>query len=151
MISNEYAAGFFDGEGCVNLSVSGKNRLVTLRVMLVNTDEHILAAFQAQFGGEKVTCRTQKNPTWKKFRMLKMTGHTAAAFLIDIAPHVRVKSAQIALALEFWRFKLRPRSERCDYVTKKIGAFARLKPEILHQEHAFKAQMHLLNAKGRTA
>ena len=150
MLSLEYAAGFFDGEGCVNLTVSGRERRVVLRLMIVNTDPNILCAFQAQFGGEAVTSRQNGPSHWKQFRMLKMTGQTAMAFLEDIAPYVRVKAAQVALALEFWDYTRRPKSERCIYVRRAsgVGATGQLKPEVIAKEHEFKTHMHLLNKRG---
>ncbi len=152
MISPEYAAGFFDGEGCVNLTVSGRNRRIVLRLMIVNTDPMILAAFQAQFGGfieHRVRQPGSKQAHWKQFCCLTMSGNIAFAFLVDIAPYVRVKASQVALALEFMELKRLPKNERCYYTARKtFGAMARIRPEILERENDFKRRMHLLNAKG---
>lgn len=150
MISNEYAAGFFDGEGCVNLTVAGKARRVVLRVMLVNTEPSILVAFHAQFGGVLPLPRVSRKG-WKPFGMLTLTGHAAAAFLSDIAPFVRVKAAQVALGLEFWDYNQRPKSDRCDYIPRMGGSTGRLKPSVIVKEGEFKARMHGLNRKGAAA
>jgi intein-encoded DNA endonuclease-like protein len=46
----EYAAGFFDGEGCVNCSSSRNNSFI--RILVVNTNLEILQRFQAVWGGD---------------------------------------------------------------------------------------------------
>jgi hypothetical protein len=150
-LSSEYVAGFFDGEGCVNLTVKGRARQVALRVMVVNTEPMILALLHAQYGGRIPKPRQVGKETWKFFGVLVLTDYAAIRFLEDIAPFVILKKPQIELALEFWHFQHRPRRERCDILTGSHdygGTRVVRKPETVQKELEFKARMHLLNQKG---
>jgi intein-encoded DNA endonuclease-like protein len=51
MLSAEYIAGFFDGEGCVGISTRGRGKHPYLRVSVTNTNKEILLLMKAQFGG----------------------------------------------------------------------------------------------------
>src|SRR3990167_6310653 len=153
MISPEYAAGFFDGEGCVGIGVRGKNNQVFLRATIVNTDENILGAFQITFGGNLNKPQIYKEkPSWKPFRSLTMPGRTAIDFFKIIYPYTKLKKSQIELAFEFWEFQQRPKIERCTVVRplKDNPSYTTLarSPETLAIELEFKNRMHGLNAKG---
>ncbi len=50
MISAEYAAGFMDGEGCIN--VSSCRNSTYIRVLIVNTNREVLEMFQQRWGGD---------------------------------------------------------------------------------------------------
>lgn len=143
MISPEYAAGFFDGEGCVNFSTRGKSRTLFVRVFLTNTDEAILSAFQATFGGRLDKPR-QLRKGWKPHRNLTLTMADAVSFLNIIRPHVLLKRGQIDLALEFWKWRRVPKAERCEIRHGRLW----LLPAVREQEKAFAARMHALNLKG---
>ena len=152
MLSPEYAAGFFDGEGCVNITVRGRCRQVCLRVMLVNTDAEILSLFYAQWGGRLTRPRVHRD-TWKPFRALIWSGQEAIDFLTVIQPYCRVKQRQIALAQEFWAFMKAPRMERCavdpgSTTRAPFRVIVRRTPATLDKELLFKQQMHALNRKG---
>lgn len=103
MISPEYAAGFFDGEGHVGLTAAGRTRTVALRLAIVNTNAEILELFKLHFGGA-VHVRRNGPDHWKLFRSLTLIGYSAADFLHFVRPFVKVKKAQVELALEFWEF-----------------------------------------------
>lgn len=150
-LSPEYVAGFFDGEGCVNITVRGKFRQVSLRVMIVNTEPMILALLHTRYGGQLPGPRQDLKKHWKPFRQLVLTGYKAIRFLEDIAPFAILKKPQIDLALEFWRFQQKPRKERCDIITGQHdygGVRVVRKPETVERELEFKEKMHLLNRKG---
>lgn len=154
ILSPQYVAGFFDGEGCVNLTVKGACKQVSLRVMIVNTDPLILDLLRIQYGGRTPAPRIHQDG-WKGFRQLVLTDSKAINFLQEIAPFVIIKRPQIELALEFWRFQHLPRMQRCDLV--RVGPAHRRghcpnkivrKPETIQKELEFKAKMHLLNKRG---
>ena len=152
IISTQYAAGFFDGEGCINITVRGPSRQVCLRVMLVNTDAPILRFFQIQFGGRLAKPR-MNGDGWKEFRQLNWSGHAAAAFIREIEPYLILKKPQAQLALEFWDFMQLPKSSRCelrDYPSK-LMPYQRLwyrTDETLAKELDYKQRMHWLNKRG---
>lgn len=152
MLSPEYVAGFFDGEGCVNITVRGEFRQVCLRVMVANTEPTILAALCAQFGG-CLNKPQRHNKRWKQSRQWSITGHGAIRFLSVIRPYSRIKSAQIDLAFEFFRFMSLPKNERCHSVkTPTLLApwhtTTRRTPDTIAREMEFKSKMHGLNRKG---
>jgi hypothetical protein len=152
MLSNEYAAGFFDGEGCINITVTGKNRQVRLRVMLVNTDQDILLLFQAKYGGNLTMPKVLKDG-WKPYCQLYWFGNSAIEFLSHIRPYILLKRSQIELAFEFWDFMHTPRRDRCEQVpTPREGSPNQVSlkrtPETISKEMDFKSRMHALNRKG---
>ena len=152
MISPQYAAGFFDGEGCVNLTTYGKNRQVNIRVYLINTDADILRLFQCHFGGRLGAPRVSKEG-WKAFRNLVWTGVAAIDFLRIIQPFVILKVAQIKLALEYWDFARSPKADRCEWLPAPIPTAPwrtvnKRTSETIAKELEFKERMHVLNRKG---
>jgi len=52
MVSLEYLAGYFDGEGCVTVSAHSSRRAAGLRVQIQSGDKEVLDEFVARFGGE---------------------------------------------------------------------------------------------------
>lgn len=152
-ISPEYAAGFFDGEGCVSITITGKNRQTKLRVMVVNTDPRILETFRLTFGGCLSKPRTL-GKGWKAFRVLTFNGDEAEAFLLKIKPFSLIKIKQINLALEFKAFMRSPKRERCLFIPSPSERMPNKiicvrKPETLTKELAFKNGMHKLNKRGK--
>ena len=152
MISSAYAAGFFDGEGCVNITVMGKTRQVSLRLMLSNTDAEILSLFRLQFGGFLSKPRTLKEG-WKPYRQWVITGLGALEFMKFIRKNIIVKRAQVELAIEFMKFMHLPIRERCTVHSGPIDRSQKTpiisrKPETIATELSFKDRMHILNKKG---
>lgn len=150
MISPEYAAGFFDGEGCVNFAVSRyrrngelRGKAISLRVMIGNTDLPILQEFQLTFGG-KIHDKVLSSPRAKEAWVWTLTYSEAMPFLRAIQPFVRVKARQIALAIEFSEWRNRPIKERCYKLPAARGTWKRT-PETLIKENEFKARLHGLN------
>lgn len=148
----EYAAGFFDGEGCVNITKRGKRQQVSLRVMIANTNKDILDLFQLSFGGH-VRISKRHKPDWKPFIQWVATGQTAMDFLAKISPFIILKTAQIKLAFEFWQFMQLPKTERCEIKANQKPEYkGRVtlvrKPATLITEQEFKDRMHALNKKG---
>lgn len=146
MITLEYLAGFFDGEGCVNITTRGKSKQVALRVMIVNTDPTILQEIQQVYGGFLSKPRINKRG-WKAFRQLTFVGDSAVGLLSTLLPFLRIKKRQAELAIEFWAFQKAPGRNMTKY-NESGHAFRVRKPEIISGELYFKAQMHELNKKG---
>lgn len=159
MISPEYAAGFFDGEGCVSITRSWKNGQVHLSANLVNTNKQILDLFKLQFGGNVHT--RQLKPNWKPASHWFIYGYAAIEFFKFIRPFLRIKQSQVELAFEFWNFMSLPKEERCVLVARESRVFNPTvpgkfmiphtwsrKPETIIKESEFKNRMHILNKKG---
>ena len=149
MLSDEYIAGFFDGEGCINITVRGKNSNPSLRVYLMNTNREILDAIRQQYPrGNLYVIDHSSKPGWKNGNQLVFHGRFALDFLLSIKPYVILKREQILLAEEFWAWTHRPRKERCQRIPGTGRALFRIDPEIYAVDHAFKQRMHGLNKKG---
>lgn len=93
-----YIAGFFDGEGCISLSLSG------LRLIITNTDRSILEDIKFYFNGRgQITSkmRTVKDRATKPCWQLIYWNKQAEKVLIILAPFLRQKEEQARLALQF--------------------------------------------------
>ena len=99
MISPLYAAGFFDGEGCVNCS-SNKSGSPFVRILVVNTNLLVLEKFQATWGGD-INKNHKSKEHWKQAYTWRLSHSAATQFLEDIYPFLVVKETQARLALEF--------------------------------------------------
>lgn len=94
----EYAAGFFDGEGCVNCSSSRNNSFV--RILVVNTNIDVLKAFQAVWGGD-INANYKSKAHWKQAYTWRLQHQAATDFLKEIKPFLIVKKQQAELAIKF--------------------------------------------------
>lgn len=123
MISAEYAAGFFDGEGCVKIRATKTNGYLYYRVEtdIGNTDRPILEAFVDKYGGsiyERPRERMRKHG-WSRQYDWRIACEKAQAFLLDIQPYVRIKRKYVDLALEFHTYRgvhnpdLREKRKQC--------------------------------------
>ena len=152
MIPIKWLAGFFDGEGCISMTIVGKHRRVAVRIQLTNTNAALLRRIKKEYGGIFVQKTFKHKPHWKPYCALLWTSRKAEVFLEQIFEHLILKRKQAVLARQF--FKLRhslgrlesgsvegvPRSER--------SYRARLRPEVVEKEASMKVEMHKLNKKG---
>lgn len=97
----EYFAGFFDGEGCVDIAKSRRGREYQLRVTISNTILGPLSLINHLYGGS-IYEHTPKKETHKKLYQWSAVAIDAYTFLCDIAPYCMVKKDQIELALDFY-------------------------------------------------
>jgi hypothetical protein len=117
-----YAAGFFDGEGCITIS---KNGAVDVRV--VNTSKKVLLKLQSIFGGS-ITNRTQKiNKTQYAYSFY---GENAIEFIKLIKPYLIDKLSQAETILEYYEHRQQIKSIRLPGVK---GQFSNPDREILVQ------------------
>ena len=100
MISTEYTAGFFDGEGCVNIS-SDRLGKPYIRILVVNTDNSVLQKFQEKWGGN-ITHNKRHKENWKRSYTWRLSHQKAINFLKDLEPHLIVKKKQTNLAISFY-------------------------------------------------
>ena len=120
-----YVAGLFDGEGCVNFTVAGKQRYWVIRVMIRNTDRDLIQYLQSMFGGRIETAKHAKRPHWKPSYCWRLDWDAAIEFLCAIEPWVRLKSDQILVA-KFWYSLRNRRGQRVDAEKKEaIGLLVR--------------------------
>ena len=103
-----WAAGFFDGEGCISLSKCYKDNYL-LRVTVAQRIIEPLQLLQALFGGQICVHdgRGNKNSLrrttgWQWY----VTGNRAKLPLESLQPHLKIKAREAELALEY--LDLRP-------------------------------------------
>ena len=108
-LSNEYVAGFFDGEGCVLIRKVGgragyyKSHIVA--AVLGQTNLPILEALRERWGG---SVRSRKGTT-KPFWEWQIVGPPAVNFLVELLPHLKLKQEQAQLAVDFRQVLARTR------------------------------------------
>jgi hypothetical protein len=103
-----YLAGFFDGEGCINISSSQPKGNATTRHQLVvvigQCNEEFLTRWSAKCGiGKLYEDRSDKSNIPKILRAWhwRMHGKQAATFLSTILPYLDIKRTQAEIALKF--------------------------------------------------
>lgn len=132
-----WAAGFFDGEGCIMIS-RRSSKGFTLQVIVVNVEREPLDVLCARWGGG-VYFRDRQRANWRPSWSWQLVAANAAVFLGDIQPYVQTPKSKhrISLALRFQAGKM-PR-----------GYW--ISDERVADEQNMAAQMVLLNARGPSA
>ena len=98
-VSAEYAAGLFDGEGCVTSYFhSGKYAQVAAKVCM--TDPRPLKGLSTTFGGKVRPIKDIRKAHYKPQFEWIVYSKDAKTFFEAILPYAIVKRDQIALALE---------------------------------------------------
>ena len=114
-----WAAGFFDGEGCVQITKhkrqSSRHRFqAALDVGLSQKTRKPLDLIQARWGGRVYTDRG--------CYLLRLKTLAAEKFLHAILPYVQVKTDQILLALEYRKELIgQPRCRKHAYTVAEIA------------------------------
>lgn len=103
-LKKAYIAGFFDGEGCVQLCKYRHPKTrghlsYYLRVVIANTEKEVLEQIQQEFGG-KVKQRKRVKPHHKDNFYLEISTQQARAFLESVLPYLRIKRRQAELGIE---------------------------------------------------
>lgn len=90
----QYAAGFFDGEGCV------RHDGESLRVSITNTYRPVLEDFMRAWGGSVRTHELNTHrPDHRTSYRWEINGRPAVLFLLDIWPFSREKKAQMEASM----------------------------------------------------
>ena len=155
MISNEYAAGFFDGEGTVYAATrnnpKGKRPSPTIIVAITNTVPAPLELLHAQWGGSIFKDRERERQRAKY--QWTLAAKMAAPFLEAIHPHLLIKHEVVSVALQFCALMARPHRERCDY-SHTVFRHGRLwsspivRPEFAAEVARLHAEIRRLNTRG---
>lgn len=103
ILSTEYIAGFFDGEGTIQIKYrllrykgrpDAKYAVFEMLLSVAQVDKTPLRFMQESYGG---SIRTDKNGV----SSLRFTGENARTFLAVITPHLIVKREEAEVALKF--------------------------------------------------
>ena len=98
MVSLEYIAGFFDGEGCINVSYCPPNHF-QVQLNIGNTDKNVLIEIQKVLGG-KLHCSKTKTSGEHDFWILHWGAFAKTKTVLRIlCPHLLVKREKAMLAL----------------------------------------------------
>lgn len=101
MLSSEYLAGFFDGEGCVLIadrkSRNGRKRNYYLQVVLSQKKSDVLYQIKEQYN-----CFIKKYHGGDAYFLVLRNQH-AVSFLKDVLPYLVVKLDEAILALAFYK------------------------------------------------
>jgi len=103
MISLEYAAGFFDGEGCITIVRNKNSNSFALNVGINNTAYLPLKLICDRFGGS-VRFRKSVNPNWRPQWQWQAVCKNAYYFLSSILPLLLIKKEEAKLAIEFYEY-----------------------------------------------
>lgn len=90
-----YAAGFFDGEGCITTSGT-----TGFRATLSNTNKDVLIWFVNTFGGNIQNQCLPENPRWNKaWKWSVCARKDVRSFLQKIYPFLKIKKEQARIVL----------------------------------------------------
>lgn len=146
-MTDAYAAGFFDGEGCVLiykraatcLSPKSASPPYQIRVTLTNTHEGVIQDIQRTYGGNVCAYlkpKARRRPAWK----WNASCQKAVAFLRAVRPHLIVKGEQADLAIGL---QVRIEQTRHNTHLGRKGAMA-IDPEELAAREAIWQQMRAI-------
>ena len=101
-----WAAGFFEGEGHVQISKSLRridrySPHYTMNVEVANTNPLPLHQFHSLFGGSIYERKQSKLPNRAKLFRWSLSGNAASGFLKAISPYLIFKKEQAKLAITF--------------------------------------------------
>jgi len=101
MITPEYVAGFFDGEGSIRLRTGFSKETpesIRAEVVLSNTHKPILVSIQQMYGGKLLSQANKHRPI---YRLCWRNLDDIYSFLSQIAPHLIIKKRHATLLLEY--------------------------------------------------
>lgn len=160
MITNEYAAGFFDGEGSVYAATrrsSVREKIYknpTILVTIANTVITPLKILQDQWGGS-ICDRFPNDPRRRLQHQWVLAPRMADPFLRAIHPHLIIKKEVAGVALQYCDLMRIPLRERMDYSqlrpSKTPGKMTRagvMRPEFREKIDALHAEIQRLNTRG---
>lgn len=134
-----WLAGFFDGEGCVQICHRTQKRglVWVLTIGIVNTYLPVMDRIAAMLGGRHWN-KIRHSPKHKPCRYWSATGDEAQAVLKGVRPYLCVKHLQADLGIEF-QDRLR---------SKRWGRWAPLTEDEMEWRNEAHEKMRLLNLRG---
>jgi len=101
-MTDEYIAGFFDGEGMVRINKTKikDTAYYSLQCVVVNTNITPLLSIQAKYGGT-IAGRKKYKDNWNIAYRWRVTSKDAERFLKSIYPHLIIKKEQAQIGIDF--------------------------------------------------
>jgi hypothetical protein len=90
-MTNEYIAGFFDGEGSITLTKNGQ-----AKIAIVQKDDAVLRLIQAKFGG-RVVKRLPSKIGGVAYALILSKKEVMLNFLRSIQPYCLIKKVDLAI------------------------------------------------------
>lgn len=144
MLSKDYMAGFFDGEGSIGIYGTSNDHThkASLIVQLVQNDgpesRPLLNEFEDRYGGNI----TEIPPVDRMKLNWFVSGERACLFLEDLIPHLRLKLPQAIVGTEWYR-------NRQPLCRNAKGQIVKRPPEQIEYDRIAMAEMkRLKNKKG---
>lgn len=154
MLTPEYMAGFFDGEGSVYAfwrRASTPRPSPSLSVCISNTNYRVLELHRDQFGGtlQKRKHRPGHQELWQWVCCARM----CVPFLEAIYPHLIIKREVVETALKYAELMRIPQRERMDYTNRvyrrgRYWSAPVVKPEFREKVLKLHERIQALNARG---
>lgn len=104
-----YAAGIIDGEGCINITKTGRLFSYGIRILVVNTNRKIIDWLRNNFGGDIQKSTVVKKPNWKPRFTWRLQYRQAVEFLDSIFPYLILKKEQAIVAFALQAIKDKPK------------------------------------------
>lgn len=127
-ISREYAAGFFDGEGCFHVArrADGRSRHYYGVVKLAQKTPEVMQMFADEWGG-----KVYYNKSWQGWQW-HVTGDNSRLFALDMWPYLLVKKRQAELYIEFMHIR---KGQRYNPITEEeLALKERLRQELIAEK-----------------
>ncbi len=145
LISPEYLAGFIDADGSLMItrchSKTQRSTIYRGKLSIGSTNWHIIHEINKGYGGITAN-QPAREPHWRNAYQLNWSDGNVEELLLVVGLHLRVKSRQAQILLEFVRHKRDSDQRRSGhYVTG-------LSQDVLELREAYYLRMKALNARG---
>jgi hypothetical protein len=112
-----YIAGFFDGEGCIMATRSGRGQhRYSMNCAITQKSRGVLELIQSYFGGYIVSARGgSSNEHNNKIHRLRLSQYPTRIFLEKIAPYLIVKKQEAQIAIEYHQLRMTNKLRGEDY------------------------------------
>lgn len=140
-LTDAYAAGLFDGEGCVYIAAKGKWHYPRTDIGMTMKGKPLLEMMAKKYGG-KLRRYRKATDKWEEAWTWTLLNRDTERFLRAIQPHLVIKHEQVRLTLKFLEMvaALPPRGTRTDHRKWSEEAF--------EAAAAIKAEIQSLNKTG---
>ena len=132
MLSLEYVAGYFDGEGCISLYKHHKNQELSgylrygLYCRVASVNPKILELFKKYFGGS-ISKRVARHENHRDTYCWSISAKKADHFLTTLYDFFKLKKAEAKLALEYRKKSYYEIWVDHEYYVKEMSRLKRLK------------------------
>ncbi len=134
-IELSYLAGFFDGEGTVNISRPKSSRMPhTLYVSIANTDLEVIKKLPSIFGGSTYM-KKRVESHHRPLMVWSAPALSGQGFLKAVLPYLKIKKRQAEIAIEFQG--------------TKVCHSGQLTQEIIKRRDGMVDELRKLNRSGR--